>query len=230
MARKIITFSFDDGVTDDVRLIELFNRYGLKGTFNLNSGTLSNMCSRWKYVGGMRGEKCKDVTHYNFFKHQNLYDGHEIAVHTHTHPHMNSLSYDDQYAEIWLDKKFLSTLCDYEIVGMASPFGEQNAETVRAMQACGIRYCRTTRSTYKFDFPIEFPLFDPTCSFIDPRRTELAEEFLTNSRDTDMLFYIWGHSYELVTRQDWADFEEFCKLISHREGVEYLTNREAFGM
>ena len=38
--RKAITFSYDDGVTQDIRLIELMNKYGLKGTFNLNSELL----------------------------------------------------------------------------------------------------------------------------------------------------------------------------------------------
>ena len=37
---KAVTFSFDDGITQDIRLIELFNKYGLKGTFNLNSERL----------------------------------------------------------------------------------------------------------------------------------------------------------------------------------------------
>ena len=35
--KKAITFSFDDGVRQDVRLIEILNRYNLKATFNLNS-------------------------------------------------------------------------------------------------------------------------------------------------------------------------------------------------
>ena len=38
--KKAITFSYDDGVTQDERLISLFNKYGLKCTFNLNSGFL----------------------------------------------------------------------------------------------------------------------------------------------------------------------------------------------
>ena len=37
---KAITLSFDDGVTQDRRLIEILDRYGLKCTFNLNSGFL----------------------------------------------------------------------------------------------------------------------------------------------------------------------------------------------
>ena len=37
---KAVTFSYDDGVTQDIRLIELLNQYGLKCTFNLNSELL----------------------------------------------------------------------------------------------------------------------------------------------------------------------------------------------
>ena len=38
--KKAVTFSYDDGVTQDIRLVEIFNRYGLKSTFNLNSELL----------------------------------------------------------------------------------------------------------------------------------------------------------------------------------------------
>ena len=30
---KAVTFSFDDGVTQDKRLVEILNKYGLKATF-----------------------------------------------------------------------------------------------------------------------------------------------------------------------------------------------------
>lgn len=36
--KKAVTFSYDDGVTQDRRLVEMMNTYGVKGTFNLNSG------------------------------------------------------------------------------------------------------------------------------------------------------------------------------------------------
>jgi peptidoglycan/xylan/chitin deacetylase (PgdA/CDA1 family) len=34
--KKAITFSFDDGVLQDIRTIEILDKYGLKATFNLN--------------------------------------------------------------------------------------------------------------------------------------------------------------------------------------------------
>ena len=39
---KALSFSYDDGVTYDIRLVELFNKYGLKGTFNVNSNLFSS--------------------------------------------------------------------------------------------------------------------------------------------------------------------------------------------
>ena len=38
--RKALTFSYDDGVQEDKRLVALLNRYGMKGTFNLGSALL----------------------------------------------------------------------------------------------------------------------------------------------------------------------------------------------
>ena len=34
---KVLTMSFDDGRLEDRRLVDIFNRYGLKGTLHVNS-------------------------------------------------------------------------------------------------------------------------------------------------------------------------------------------------
>ena len=39
-ARKALTMSYDDGKTPDRRLVSIFNKYGIKGTFHLNAGLL----------------------------------------------------------------------------------------------------------------------------------------------------------------------------------------------
>ena len=47
--KKAVTFSYDDAITQDVQMIELMNKYGIKGTFNLNSqllGTRSFLTGR----------------------------------------------------------------------------------------------------------------------------------------------------------------------------------------
>jgi peptidoglycan/xylan/chitin deacetylase (PgdA/CDA1 family) len=40
--RKAFTLSYDDGITQDIKLIELLNQYGVKATFNLNAGLFDN--------------------------------------------------------------------------------------------------------------------------------------------------------------------------------------------
>ena len=39
---KAFNVSYDDGVLQDVRFVNLLNQYGIKGTFNLNSGLMEN--------------------------------------------------------------------------------------------------------------------------------------------------------------------------------------------
>ena len=40
---KIFTLSFDDGVKQDKKLIEILDRYNIKCTFNINYGLLGNI-------------------------------------------------------------------------------------------------------------------------------------------------------------------------------------------
>ena len=42
---RAVTLSYDDGFTFDRQLVDLLNRYGLKGTFNLNSGLFGTVWS-----------------------------------------------------------------------------------------------------------------------------------------------------------------------------------------
>lgn len=65
---KVLTMSYDDGRLEDRRLVELFNRYGIRGTFNLNGGL-------------PRPERIPES------EWVELYKGHEVACHTYHHPH-----------------------------------------------------------------------------------------------------------------------------------------------
>ena len=78
--RKAVTFSFDDGVTQDVKTIEILNKYGLKATFNLNAG----------YLGLKGAEDANGARRDKVLASQvkEIYQGHEVAVHTLTHPNL----------------------------------------------------------------------------------------------------------------------------------------------
>lgn len=218
--KKILTFSFDDGNLDDVRLIEILNKYGLKGTFNLNSGSLTE-CNRWMY-----NDK-KEVRHINYYEHSKLYDGHEIACHSYTHPHLEQLDEKTVYNEIALDKALLSYLFNCEIHGMAYPFGTFNDSVVRIVDKCGFEYSRAVYSTFDFSLPENPLIWNPTCHFKNPKIYELNDRFLNESDDEVKLFYIWGHSYELTSEDEWKAFEELCKKLSGKDDIYYCTNYEA---
>ena len=99
--KKAVTFSFDDGVTQDIRLIEMLNHYGLKATFNLNSGLLgrTNELSR----------NGKNVRHDRIATNdiKTVYAGHEVAVHTLTHPTLTALDEEEIIRQVEEDRKAL---------------------------------------------------------------------------------------------------------------------------
>ncbi len=222
---KAVTFSYDDGVTQDRRLVELFNRYGLKCTFNLNSGKLGKGGSLLREGATVSHEKVppEEVTA--------LYAGHEVAAHTVNHPSLIKLSDEEIVREVEEDRVALSKLVGYEVVGMAYPNGtqwvdERVFDLVRSKT--GIRYARTTTSTHNFDLQQDLIAFDPTVyhhAEFD-KAFELAHQFLSMKADKPQILYIWGHAYEFDIHNTWDKMEELCKLLSGHEDVFYGTNRE----
>lgn len=213
---KALTFSFDDGNLEDRRLVEIMNKYGLKGTFNLNSGLLNQN-------GGWNFKNIKTVKHMNYYDIGNLYVGHEIAGHSYNHPSLVDLSREDIVNQIKLDKKLLEFLFNQKIDGFAYPMGTFNEVVGEVLEENGIKYARTTVQTLDFSLP-ENPIFwNPTCHFRNENIEELAEKFL-QLEGQNAVFYIWGHSYELLNDEDFEWFDSFCKKLSGRSDIAYLTN------
>ena len=222
---KAVTFSYDDGVTQDQRLIRLFDKYGLKCTFNLNSGLLGKPGSLIREdvtVAHVKPRACEVRA---------IYAGHEIAAHTLTHPALSSLSDEDVVREVEEDRLALSELAGYEVVGMAYPGGthvmnEHVADLIRTRT--GIRYARTTTSTHSFDLQSDLIIFNPTVyHHVEwDALFELGERFVSLKPDKPQIYYIWSHAYEFDIHGDWERFEEFCRLISGHGDIFYGTNRE----
>jgi peptidoglycan/xylan/chitin deacetylase (PgdA/CDA1 family) len=69
-----------------------------------------------------------------------------IGSHTHTHPVMSALSYEEQYYQIEQSKAMLCQLGGDIINALAIPFGtplEYNADTFHAAFDCGFKYVFT---------------------------------------------------------------------------------------
>ncbi len=223
---KYLTFSFDDGVTQDKRMIKILNKYGLKCTFNLNSSLLG-LKGGWEQNGKpLRHNKVSPL------EIKEIYAGQEVAVHTLTHPNLTGESDDTVVYQVEEDRKQLSRLTGYEVCGMAYPCGGiNNDDRVAALikEHTGVRYSRTISSTLSFELPKNLYRLNPTVFIGDAENVfALAEKFIQMKPTEPQLFYIWGHSYEfdVLDQMPWERFEEFCKLISGKEDIVYGTNKE----
>ena len=220
--KKAITFSYDDTVTQDIRLIEILDKYGLKATFNLNSGLLG--------MDGMLIREGVEVSHVKIPASEiaSVYKNHEVAAHTLTHPHLPKLPDDEVIRQVEEDRLNLSDLVGYEVVGMAYPGGgmNNNDRVARLVKNhTGIKYARTISLGYSFLPQPDLYRYKPTAFHLDfADNYRLAADFF--ERETEGVFYIWGHSYEFDIHNTWDQFEDFCKAISGRPDVFYGTNKE----
>ena len=223
--KKAITFSYDDGVVQDIRLIELLNKYGLKCTFNLNSELLSKK--------GMLIREGKRIAHYKIHTEdvKHIYEGHEVAVHTLTHPNLTQCDDKEIIRQVEADRLNLSELVEYEVVGMAYPCGGVNNDDRVAgiiKKNTGVKYSRTITTNNCFDLQENLYRFNPTAYHLDfEKMMQLGREFVEFKPKDPKVFYIWGHSYEMDYGADyWVKLEEFFKLISNKEDIFYGTNKE----
>ena len=206
--KRILTFSYDDGSSNDIRLVELFNRYEVKGTFHLN------------------GKRYLNMSEAELEKVRTLYAGHEVSCHTLRHGWPARMPLASLVNEIMEDRRILERIFGYPVVGMSYPSGSYSDEALVAVKACGILYSRTVDSTKRFLLPEHFLKWHPTCHHKDA--LTLCDRFLRDldSEWTHPLFYIWGHSHEFRTDEEWAVMEEILQKLSGNDKIWYATNME----
>lgn len=218
--KKAVTFSYDDGVEQDRRLVEIFNYYKMKGTFNLNTGIQSeesNFDADGVHICRMNQEGLDE-----------LYKGHEIAVHGLTHAAPAGLSEKELEKEFLTDAKNIERLYGKYPVGMAYAYGSVDDAAAKYLASIGIRYGRTVEATHGFELQKDLLHFKSTCHHEDEKLFELAEEFLDlkATEDSPKLFYIWGHSYEFEVNQNWERIEKLCDMLCGKDDIFYGTNAE----
>ena len=109
---KVLTMSYDDGKLEDRKLVEIFNRHGIKGTFHLNSGLLDD-------ENRIKPEEWKS-----------LYKGHEISCHTVLHPTIARCPLPQVALQVLEDRRMLERTAGYPVRGMFPSLGIQYCRVV----------------------------------------------------------------------------------------------------
>ena len=214
---KAVTFSYDDGVAADKKLMAILDRYGLKCTFNLNSKLFG--------VKEWHGRMSEAETVAAFKD-----SGHEVALHGARHIFLEKVPLPLAIKEIADNRAYLEDKFGRIVDGMAYAYNGYNDEIVEALRALGVKYARTTASSHSFAIPQDWLYLNPTCHHNDPRLGELAEKFI-NKKPSDefksrepWLFCIWGHSYEYDDRDNWGILEGLCQKLAAADGIWAATN------
>lgn len=220
---KALTLSYDDGVIQDKRLIDILKPYGIKATFNINSGMFG-------------AEDAVNAGRMSLKQVKELYanSGHEVAIHSLTHPFLEKLPLPIAVDDVLADRKNLEETFGGVVRGMAYPFGTYSDTLIEALRDIGIAYSRTTISTHDFRLPLDWLRLTATCHHNDTLLSELTEKFINANPDDErfrresLLFYLWGHSYEFDNNDNWNVIEEFAPKIGNRDDIWYATNIEIY--
>lgn len=220
---KVLTLSYDDGVVQDIRLIGILNKYGIKATFNINTGTyLAEDAVRERYAGRMKLSEAKELY---------IGSGHEVAVHGLNHIFLEKVKSDEALNEILEDRKNIEAQYGVIARGMAYAYGSYNNDVIDMLAKCGIAYSRTTKATLNFKFPENWLALHPTCHHREATLMDMAKKFAEESSrypSDNWMFYLWGHSYEFDNNDNWNVIEEFAEYIGGREDIWYATNIEIY--
>lgn len=225
---KAVTFSYDDGSKDDVRFLDVINKYNLKCTFNLVGELVENEAGLSK----------------DFIKENILSKGHEIAVHGYCHRGQNKIRSIEGIRDILDCRILLEREFGIIVRGMAFPdtavnrFQEPEAykRVKKYIEDLDIAYVRSGGGDNdKFKLPEEWHNWMPTVHHDNPRIFEYMEKFINLdvsklyiSMRTPKLFYVWGHSFEFERNQNWEHLDEICQKISGKDDIWYATNMEIY--
>lgn len=211
---------WDDGVVNDIRLIELLKKYNAKATFNLNPGLHPQKrdSSRWvppdqgSFHGFVNGKVGLNEL-------KEIYGDFQVASHGWTHKNAGECP-DEEFLKDALDARhFLEDLFQRECPGYAWPCGRYTPATAKLLKDAGFRYARTTEYTDRVgvtDAPLRL---QSSCHFLDNR---FWEKFLA-AKNSGNIFYFWGHSYEIMDCEGlWQLTEQKFAMLAEDPDVQWI--------
>ncbi len=228
---KAVTFSYDDACRQDLRTVKVLDEYGMKGTFNINSGSIAEAVGEWHLTEDEIRENILDK-------------GHEVAVHGLWHKAPGLVRpiegiQDILNCRIDLENRFGRIMRgmaypDSGILCMLQPASYEKVKTY--LQELEIAYARTLgHDNNQFELPDDWHQWKPTAHHDNPAILDWAKEFVELDVNSQYcasrrvkLFYIWGHSFEFDGKDNWQHLNDICEVLAHKEDIWYATNMEIY--
>lgn len=235
--KVIITTSWDDGHALDLRLAELLDKYGVKGTFYVPINNAEHPVMLPSELDVIAGKF-------------------EIGGHTVNHIYLNTLGEDDARYEIAECKTMLQDRLGRAVDAFCYPCGKYSQRDIRLVSEAGFLFGRTTRLLHTAS-AIEAKLMDTSmqvfqhssvtltkhclkAGFVLPIVQQLffykgnknfpllAEVLMNKIQSNGGVFHLWGHSWEIEEFGLWNDLELLLKVLAFNRDIAYMNNTECW--
>ena len=206
---KYFVFAIDDGTSFDKKVIEIFNRYNIKATFNLNSGLQDFV---W-YKDWLA------VTRHNLYENRDIYDGHEVGSHSLTHPYLTSLCDEDVYKEVKEDKGNIEHIFQRNVETFSFPFEGYDERTSGIIKSLGITHIILPDIDDSFKFPIDTHHIKVTSWDIDDA-LEKINRFIEDE-ESEIFIYL-SHSYDYEYSNSYDKLEKLCQIVTSNKDIKVI--------
>lgn len=211
---------WDDGVNDDIPLIDILRKHKAKASFNLNPTT-----HKETREGGFNERWKKTIQRLARGELASVYAGFTIANHSMTHPWPTRIPLEQWRGEVVDARKILQDWFQQPILGFAYPFGDYDDATAAVVREAGHVYARTTKNVTPCYRPEDAMKFHADRHF---HAEDFWERYEQAKASGCGVFYFWGHSYEMCTPEQWAAFDAKIARISADPDAEWAELPELF--
>jgi peptidoglycan/xylan/chitin deacetylase (PgdA/CDA1 family) len=236
----MVTTSWDDGHPLDLRVAELLDKHGLRGTFYvpLNYAAFPRLTP-----SQMRAMQAS---------------GMEIGSHTVSHPRFTQLPDVDALRELKDSRDGLEQILGGRVRSFCFPEGKFSRGHLSLVKAAGYELARTTVAFrteldfHPYAMPVTFQFWPHSRQILirhalkegnlsglanwirrwkgESDVFELSRQVMGYIETFGGILHIWGHSWEIESRGLWPILERTLAGCAHRPGINYVTNIDAVAL
>jgi peptidoglycan/xylan/chitin deacetylase (PgdA/CDA1 family) len=226
-----VTTSWDDGHQLDAKLAEELHNHGFSATFYISPQSAEIPLAKRLDKAAVR----------------EIGTRFEIGSHTLTHRHLTRVPIGEAIQEISQGNDAVQQIIGSSVTSFCYPYGAYRGEHVEAVRAAGFHAARTIRrfrtsmpadplqmgttthaARYLADtWTLARRLRNPRASWASWYHWDLlARQMFDAARAAGGVYHLWGHSWEIESRDDWARLRSLLRYIAGHEDAVFVTNGE----